>query len=258
MAIFAASDHRQFGNSLSQVPPPVRSIFLDHIADLRSRVGWLQSPSPQAHEFRNFLENNRSTNINIDYAKCAKIFSSAFFEKNFLKSLIVFYDLSRRYKNTFSKSPLVDIGAGAGPATYAWLTTSRIEPPSVSLFDKSAAQLTLAKEILSNVSIPLEFATAQFPVDMTFRNASICMSYLVCENEAQIQSTISDKTFFSINNVIIIDYPEVLERIEKISHEYKFSPILSSTKYALDNDLQNIIKQPSLNINYLLFIRGHR
>lgn len=224
--------------------------------NITDSVSWLKNPPGHATCIRHLLEHNHDPDLSVDYSRYAEAFSSAFFAKHYLKSLLAFHALPDTIKYALSVRPFIDLGSGAGPAAYASLTLPALNQPSISLVDQSAEQLKLARDIFCHATVPTEFFRCHFPHDAVFQNAAICMSYFLCENDYELSHLLNSSKFIDSNVIIVIDHREVLRRVRQHLSQLNASVLLSSETYDLDAPLQSIVGQATITVNALSSIPG--
>jgi hypothetical protein len=191
--------------------------------------------------------SRQGKNAIVDYETKALDFNRSYFVRNFIKCLAV----ARLSEFCFSDltGEACDYGSGLGPFALAMST---VYPKlRFSLFDKSEAQIELVKTFQEIGLLPSSFTGTLRTVPFTStRECSVRLfSYFFCENRAIYENKVSLLNTIG-KSAIIVDYPEVVERIygECITSGYRCTAI-SSLKLPLGPSLSEPIRQNEISIS---------
>jgi len=153
----------------------------------------------------------------VDYDQDYLAFNQAFFFKNLYKCLLA---LENTRKCSLLKAcpaglPVLDIGSGAGTFSIAWSAIMRSYTPTIELFDNCFSQLTLAARIFSVLDAKkIYYRCEAVSPRQDYSRGLRLISYWFCEQDDHaLWSHIATKNGFLGDCAIVIDYPNVIERI---------------------------------------------
>ncbi|HYO66466.1 MAG TPA: class I SAM-dependent methyltransferase [Archangium sp.] len=177
----------------------------------RFRIGWpeLFHQDEGSRRIRELVAHQRVSS-DIDYERDAWSFTRAFFFKNLYKALVV---LSRLQPELRSNMPVLDVGAGAGVATIAWASLYGVPVGGFTLVDLSAAQLDIARRLISLLEIPeTRYVIGSYPDILNAAGMQRVFSYWFCEQSADAIANFGAWGFTSNKAVgsVVIDYPDLV------------------------------------------------
>ncbi len=177
------------------------------------------------------------------YESEAVNFNKAYFAKNYLKALLAVSYF--RCRGLFADSAgLIDLGAGAGPATIAavraGLSSERV------MIDSSHSQSDISSQLCTALSIssrPIRGDALQ--VIQAFPNATKLVSYWLCEQSSTGAELIRN---VAGRSALFIDYPRYLDRVrEALSHSHVIYSI--DHRFHLPSALQRELNAKSIRVH---------
>ena len=151
------------------------------------------------------------------------------------------------------RTPIADLGAGAGTFALAYSMLAGHVLPPLLLVDRSVCQLALAKRIFTSVDLrrkaTLKHATLfdYTPPNKYFR----LLSYVLCET-TWYHTSATDVVHALVGpGAIIIDYADIIDAFEKTIDRDRYVCRRIMTRIALTSATATILGKSDVSINAL-------